>query len=458
MKSKQYFGTDGIRGKVGVAPITPEQILKLGWALGSVLKEVENSQPKKQKQPKLKVLIGKDTRVSGYLLESALEAGLSAAGVDICLLGPIPTPGVAFLTRALRADVGIVISASHNPYDDNGVKIFNKEGTKLSDSLELSIEAKMNDPLVMVASQFLGKATRLEDAQGRYVEFCKSTFPANLNLKGLTIVLDCAHGATYLVAPKVFRELGATVIEHNVEPDGFNINQACGSLHPQGLSEKVIQAKADLGIAFDGDGDRVIMADHTGEIVDGDELLYIIAKWYQSTHRLEGGVVGTLMSNYGLELAFQELGIPFSRSAVGDRYVFEMLKQKSWNLGGETSGHIICLDANSTGDGIISALRLLAVMCTSQQSLYTLKQGMQKCPQILINVKVADKAGTALVVNNPKVKAALQQAETNLNGHGRVLLRPSGTEPVVRVMVEGQDQRLVQSVAEGLAEAVRGVR
>jgi phosphoglucosamine mutase len=476
-KQKKYFGTDGIRGRVGEPPISADWILNLGWALGDVLSSSSSAQ---EETDRPKVLIGKDTRISGYLFESALEAGLSSAGVDTLLLGPMPTPAIAYLTRALRASAGIVISASHNPYYDNGIKFFSCEGTKLPDEMEWAIEEALQKRMVMVDSRRLGKAQRVRDAEGRYIEFCKNTFPAALDLHGLKLVVDCAHGATYRVAPSIFRELGALVIEMGVEPDGYNINEACGSTAPQALAERVLREKADVGIALDGDGDRVIMVDHQGEVLDGDEILYIIAKWYADTKRLNGGVVGTLMSNFGLELAFKSAGIEFCRVNVGDRYILEHLKKNAWNLGGESSGHIICLDANTTGDGIVSALRVLAVMCLTSRSLSELKQGMAKLPQILINVPVTivsqsdeeiqdnqENQGNQKIqkikinysnlnlMSHPKVKLALQAAETQLKGQGRVLLRASGTEPVVRVMVEGQDAAIIQAVANELAEVVQ---
>lgn len=443
---KKYFGTDGIRGRVGTPPISADWVLKLGWAVGTIL--IANANGRRNK-----VLIGKDTRISGYLFESALEAGLSSAGVDTLLLGPMPTPGIAYLTRALRVSVGIVISASHNPYYDNGIKFFSAEGTKLPGQTELLIEAALEAPMVTVDSRALGKAVRVQDAEGRYIEFCKNTFPSSCDLRGIKLVVDCAHGATYRIAPSVFRELGAEVIEMHVKPDGFNINADCGSTHPASLVEKVKQERAHVGIALDGDGDRVIMIDEDGVIVDGDELLFIIARWYLETERLTGGVVGTLMSNYGLELAFQAAGIAFHRSAVGDRHVLELLKKNAWNLGGESSGHIICLDANTTGDGIVSALRVLAVMVCSGRTLKELKAGMQKYPQILINVPVASQASA---IDHPSIQSALSAAESRLEGCGRVLLRSSGTESVVRVMVEGQDHAMVTSVAEELADVVKG--
>lgn len=441
---KKYFGTDGIRGRVGQPPISADWILKLGWAVGKVLAS--------KSENRNKVLIGKDTRISGYLFESALEAGLSSAGADTLLLGPMPTPGIAYLTRALRVSIGIVISASHNPYYDNGIKFFSSEGTKLPDKMELEIEAALEYPMVTVDSRALGKAVRVQDAEGRYIEFCKNTFPNVLDLRGIKLVVDCAHGATYRIAPSVFRELGAEVIEMGVKPDGFNINDGCGSTHPEALAKKVVEEKAHAGIALDGDGDRVFMVDETGAVVDGDEILFIIAKWYAQTERLKGGVVGTLMSNLGLELAFKSAGIEFSRTNVGDRHVLEMLKKKSWNLGGESSGHIICLDANTTGDGIVSALRVLAVMGFTGRSLQELKQGMTKYPQILINVPIASRT---TAISHPKIQSAVAAAESSLNGHGRVLLRPSGTEPVVRVMVEGRDSGIVEKIASELADVIK---
>jgi len=444
---KKYFGTDGIRGRVGEPPISVEWILKLGWAVGSVL----TAQNKRDKRPK--VLIGKDTRISGYLFESALEAGLSSAGVDTLFLGPMPTPGIAYLTRTLRVKIGIVVSASHNPYYDNGIKFFSAEGTKLPDELEYEIEAALEHPLKMVDSRELGKASRLKDGEGRYIEFCKSTFPNSFDLSGLKLVIDCAQGATYKIAPAVFQELGAEIIEMNVSPDGLNINDHCGSTYPEPLAKRVLLEKADVGIALDGDGDRIIMVDSTGAIVDGDEILFIIARWYQETSRLQGGVVGTLMSNFGLERAFKASGIEFLRTKVGDRHILEMLKKNAWNLGGESSGHIICLDANTTGDGIVSALRVLAVMCSTGKSLSELKQGMTKYPQTLINVSMTH--ARANVIDHPRIQSAIKATELRLKGHGRVLLRASGTEPLIRVMVEGEDAHLVETMANELAEVVR---
>ncbi|HHJ39820.1 MAG: phosphoglucosamine mutase [Methylothermaceae bacteria B42] len=441
--AKKYFGTDGIRGKVGETPITPDFILKLGWAAGQVFKDHGSAQ----------VLVGKDTRISGYMFESALEAGLSAAGVNTQMLGPMPTPGIAYLTRTFRAKAGIVISASHNPYPDNGIKFFSTDGTKLPDEIEEAIEAQLEVPMTTVASDKLGRAVRVEDAAGRYIEFCKSTVPARMDLSGIHIVLDCANGATYHIAPHVFREMGATVDSLGVQPDGLNINRQCGSTHPEALQKAVVEFNADLGIAFDGDGDRVIMVDHKGELVDGDELLYIIAASRLSKGQLKGPVVGTLMTNLGLERAFAEMGVEFKRAAVGDRYVMEMLKANGGMLGGESSGHIICLDRTTTGDGIVSALQVIAELWTQGKSLHELKQGMRKYPQTLVNVKVSAKPENIEAID--AVRQAKESTEKELNGSGRVLLRPSGTEPVIRVMVEGQDGMLIESMAHNLAEVIK---
>ncbi len=438
---RKYFGTDGIRGRVGDGAMTPEFILKLGWAVGRVLCDDNNNL----------VLIGKDTRISGYMFESVLEAGLSAAGVHARLLGPMPTPAVAYLTRTLRAAAGIVISASHNPYYDNGVKFFSSEGKKLPDAVELEIEKQLDQPLEVVASDKLGKVERISDAAGRYIEFCKSTIPTRIKLNGLKIVVDCAHGATYHIAPNVFSELGAEVVSLSSKPNGLNINENCGATDPKELRMAVIEHHADLGIAIDGDGDRLIMVDDTGAIVDGDELLYIIAQARKSEDLLGGGVVGTLMSNLGLEHALQKQDIDFDRAAVGDRYVMEMLKQRSWNLGGESSGHIICLDRTTTGDAIVSALQILHVLISQQVSLRDAKSGMSKYPQILINVPIKEKID---LENTPKIQQAVQDAESDLADSGRVLLRPSGTEPLVRVMVEGVDAPKVQHLAQQIADTV----
>jgi phosphoglucosamine mutase len=442
--AKKYFGTDGIRGQVGEYPITAEFMLKLGWATGRVLGRAGGDL----------VIIGKDTRISGYMFESALEAGLSAAGIDIRLLGPMPTPGIAYLSRTLHACAGIVISASHNPYVDNGIKFFSRQGIKLPDEVELAIEDELAKPMETVDSARLGKAERVPDARGRYIEFCKSTVPMSLSLRGLKLVIDCANGATYHVAPSVFDELGAEVIEIGTSPDGLNINQDCGSTRPQWLQKTVRQQGADVGIALDGDGDRVIMVDSRGELVDGDELLYIIARSRRAQGKLTGSVVGTLMSNLGLEHALQAEGIGFDRARVGDRYVLELLKQNGGTLGGESSGHIICLDRTTTGDGIVAALQVLTTMRQDGKPLHELKAGMRKYPQHMINVPVGRSLDLAVA---PGVQAAVQAVERRLNGRGRVLLRPSGTEPVVRVMVEGEDEQTVVEQAGQLAEVVSAV-
>lgn len=445
---KKYFGTDGIRGRVGEVPISPDWFLKLGWAVGKVL---SGTVPP---DSRTKVLIGKDTRISGYMFESALEAGLVAAGIDVHLLGPMPTPGIAYLTRTLRAGAGIVISASHNQHADNGIKFFSPDGMKLPDELEYRIEEYLDHKnITTVESRLLGRAVRINDAQGRYIEFCKSTFPNGASLKGLKIVVDCANGAAYNIAPNVFEELGAEVIAIADSPDGLNINLACGATNTLALANKVKEVKADVGIALDGDGDRVIFIDHTGAVVDGDELLCIIARWYLHNNKPIGGVAGTLMSNYGLELAFAEMGIPFCRTNVGDRYVLEALCQRNWLLGGESSGHIICLDAHSTGDGIIAALRVLALMVAFGQTLYEQKQLMQKHPQLLINVPVQK----AVDLQSERIKRAVANAEAKLQAQGRVLLRASGTEALVRVMVEGLDSELVKTLALELANTVSSV-
>lgn len=441
---KKFFGTDGIRGAVGSYPITPDFMLKLGWAAGRVLGAEKGS----------KILIGKDTRISGYMIESALEAGLSAAGVDIQFLGPMPTPAIAHLTRTLNAQAGIVISASHNPFEDNGIKFFSAEGTKLDDDVEYAIEAELEKDLVCCDSSMLGKASRINDAPGRYIEFCKNTFPAELNLNGLKIVVDCANGATYHIAPKVFSELGAELISIGDAPDGMNINAGYGSTHPENLQKEVLSHKADLGVAFDGDGDRLIMVDHKGELVDGDQLLYVMAMALYSKGALKGGVVGTLMTNLGLEHAFKEHEIPFSRAGVGDRYVMEQLLDKNWRLGGESSGHLICLDQTTTGDGIVAALQVLAAVVEQGKSLKELAAGMKKYPMLLINVRVAEKPD---LDNQAEIQAALREAEAELADTGRVLLRPSGTEPLIRVMVEGQEAKQVESVAQKLADVVKKV-
>ena len=444
-KKQRYFGTDGIRGRVGQAPITPDFVLKLGWAAGRVLAADAHGS----------VLIGKDTRISGYMFESALQAGLSAAGVDILLLGPMPTPAIAYLTRTLRARAGIVISASHNPYYDNGIKFFSAAGTKLPDDTELAIEAMLDQPMETRNSDRLGKAERVRDAAGRYIEFCKSTIPASLSLSHLKIVVDCAHGATYHVAPFVFSELGAEVIPIGAEPDGLNINLDCGATALQTLQAAVTEHQADLGIALDGDGDRLMMVDHQGEIVDGDELLFIIACSRQQAGQLKGAVVGTVMSNLGLEHALKAQGIELQRVAVGDRYVLDMLTRRGWTLGGESSGHIICLDRTSTGDGIVAALQVLAAMVKVDCSLHDLKAGMHKYPQHMVNVPV-DKSFDCQ--SSPAIRAAVAEVEALLADQGRILLRPSGTEPVVRVMVEGMDAAEVRRQVDYLADIVTQVR
>ncbi len=441
VRKKRFFGTDGIRGRVGEHPITPEFVLKLGWAAGKVF----------SREGRGRLLIGKDTRVSGYMFESALEAGLAAAGADVALLGPMPTPAIAYLTRTFKANAGIVISASHNPYYDNGIKFFSQNGAKIDDEVELAIERELDRPMTMVEPDKIGKVSRINDAAGRYIEFCKSCFPGQYDLKGLKVVLDCANGATYHIAPDVFRELGADVVEIGTRPDGFNINAETGSTSTNLLQQTVLSSKADFGVALDGDGDRVIMVDGKGEVVDGDELLLIIALARKTANRLEGGVVGTQMSNLGLEKALDRASIPFVRAAVGDRYVLSELSQRGWNLGGESSGHILCLDLTSTGDGIISALQVVAGIIDSGVSLNELKGGMEKYPQIMINVR----CGRRVVLSDvPGIDKAVAAVEKRLDGHGRVLLRPSGTEPVVRVMVEGDNPVLVQQLASELAEVV----
>ncbi|MEE9337950.1 MAG: phosphoglucosamine mutase [Methylococcaceae bacterium] len=439
---KKYFGTDGIRGEVGKYPITPDFMLKLGWATGRVFAEEGNGF----------VIVGKDTRISGYMFESALEAGLSAAGVDTKLLGPMPTPAIAYLTRTLRAKAGIVISASHNPYYDNGIKFFSTEGTKLPDELEHKIEHYIDSPMSTVESAKLGKASRLKDAGGRYIEFCKSTVPNTIDFSGLRIVVDCAHGATYHVAPCVFDEIGADVISVGVEPNGLNINDKCGATKPKFLAEKVIEFRADLGIAIDGDGDRLIMVDHKGEIVDGDELIYIIAKSNQKIGKLKGDVVGTLMSNLGMEHALKKLGINLLRANVGDRYVMEMLKKNKAIIGGESSGHIICLDKTTTGDATVAALQVLAEIQQTGKSLFELKSGMQKYPQVLLNVRINKKVNIDEV---DEVTKAVKAVEKKMGEKGRVLLRSSGTEPLIRVMVEGENESDVNKYANELAEVVK---
>ncbi len=439
---KKYFGTDGIRGEVGKAPITPDFMLKLGWATGRVFAEEGHGF----------VLVGKDTRISGYMFESALEAGLSAAGVDTRLTGPMPTPAIAYLTRTLRAKAGIVISASHNAYYDNGIKFFSVEGTKLPDKLEHKIEHYIDSPMVTVESSKLGKASRLEDAKGRYIEVCKSTIPGSLDFKGLRIVVDCANGATYHIAPYVFGEIGAEVIPVGISPNGLNINEECGATKPEFLAEKVLESRADLGIALDGDGDRLIMVDHKGEIVDGDELIYIIAQSSLQMGRLKGDVVGTLMSNLGMEHALKKIGLNLLRANVGDRYVMEMLVKNKSILGGESSGHIICLDKSTTGDGIVAALQILAEIQQSGKSLHELKLGMQKYPQVLKNVRINKKVNLDEI---EPIKKAVKAVEKKMGEKGRVLLRASGTEPLVRVMVEGEVESDVIKYADELVDVVK---
>ncbi|MDX1914336.1 MAG: phosphoglucosamine mutase [Methylophilus sp.] len=448
--SKKYFGTDGIRGRVGESTITPDFVMRLGYAAGRVLAIHGDSLPKGTRPT---VLIGKDTRISGYMLEAALEAGLSAAGVDVLLTGPMPTPAIAYLTRALRAQAGIVISASHNPYYDNGIKFFSSQGAKLPDELELAIEEALEQPIQVMESAHLGKARRVDDAAGRYVEFCKSTFPNHLDLRGLKIVLDCAHGATYHVAPDVFHELGAEVTAIGNKPDGLNINEKVGSTYPQALQKAVVDQQADLGIAFDGDGDRVMMVDSHGHLLDGDQLLYIIALGLYAKGKLKGGVAGTLMTNLALEHALQQHQIPFARAKVGDRYVLELLNEKNWKLGGENSGHILTLDKHTSGDAIIAALQVLQSIRESGKTLAELGAGLVLYPQVLINVTTQQK----LDLMTGDIQSAVKKAEAELNGKGRVLLRASGTEPKIRVMVEGQDQRQVQTLAEAIADVVKRV-
>ncbi|MES3007152.1 MAG: phosphoglucosamine mutase [Pseudomonadota bacterium] len=442
-REKKFFGTDGIRGRVGEYPITPDFMLKLGWAAGKVFAKTDRGRSK--------ILIGKDTRISGYMFEAALEAGLTAAGVDINLLGPMPTPAVAYLTRTFHAQAGIVISASHNPYHDNGIKFFSGDGSKLPDEIEFAIEEYLGREITTVDSQFIGKASRINDAGGRYIEYCKSTIPSDIKLTGLKIVVDCAHGSTYNIASNVFLELGATVKTIGASPDGLNINDRCGSTSPERLVQEVLAEKADIGIAFDGDGDRVVMVDHRGNVVDGDEILYVIARDRRRRNVGFGGVVGTLMSNLGLQLGLEALDIAFARASVGDRYVMAALKERGWLLGGESSGHVICLDVSTTGDGIVSALQALYAVVSCQTSLYELRNKMSKFPQTMINVRVAGKPDLA---SNPVVSAAVAAVESKLGKKGRVLLRPSGTEPVVRVMVEGEDAELVAQLARELADQV----
>jgi phosphoglucosamine mutase len=445
--TRRYFGTDGIRGTVGEAPITADFMLKLGWAAGRVL-------ARENEKRRAKVLIGKDTRISGYMFESALEAGLSAAGVDVVLLGPMPTPGIAYLTRTFRADAGIVISASHNPFADNGIKFFSAEGVKLADDVETRIESMLDEPLSTVAAQRLGKAVRVDDAAGRYIEFCKSTIPDRVSLHGLRMVVDCAHGATYHIAPNVFRELGAEVSLIGAKPDGFNINQEVGSTYPAALRSAVIGEGADLGTAFDGDGDRVLMVDADGREIDGDDILYLIARDRHARGELGGGVVGTLMSNFGLAAALEAMGIPFERARVGDRYVMERMATHGWQLGGESSGHIVCGHVQTTGDGIVSALQVLAIMVREEKSLAALLVGLEKAPQVLVNVRLTPGSDARTLMEVLALKQAVADVEAELGDQGRVLLRPSGTEPLIRVMVEGRAHLDVDGLARRLATEV----
>lgn len=442
MANRKYFGTDGVRGKVGTYPITPDFALKLGWAAGKVLAS----------QGSRTVLIGKDTRISGYMLESALEAGLAAAGLTAAFTGPMPTPAVAYLTRTFRLEAGIVISASHNPYYDNGIKFFSSQGTKLPDDIEEAIEAMLDQPMDCVESADLGKASRISDAAGRYIEFCKSTFPAHLGLDGYKIVVDCANGATYHIAPNVLRELGAEVIEIGTDPNGININEKCGATDVKALQEKVLETKADVGLAYDGDGDRIMMVDHLGNKVDGDQILFIIAREALRSGQLKGGVVGTLMSNMSLEIALKMLGVPFVRANVGDRYVLEKMVEHGWTLGGENSGHIIIADKNTTGDGIIASLAVLSAMVQHRLSLNELASAVKLFPQVLINVRFA---GGDNPLESEAVKAVAADVEKRLEGKGRILLRKSGTEPLIRVMVECEDGALAKQCAEEIAEAVK---
>lgn len=444
MTTKKYFGTDGIRGRVGQFPITPDFMLRLGWAAGMAFRRLGAC----------RILVGKDTRISGYMFESALEAGLSAAGADVMLLGPMPTPAIAYLTRTFHAEAGIVISASHNPHYDNGIKFFSGQGTKLPDEIEMMIEELLDTPMTVVESDKLGKVSRINDAAGRYIEFCKSSVPTSTDFAGLKLVIDCAHGATYKVAPNVFRELGAQVTVLSAAPNGLNINDDCGSTHMGALQAAVLAEKADLGIGFDGDGDRVLMVDHTGAIVDGDDLLFIIARDMQERGQLQGGVVGTLMSNLGLELALAELNIPFVRANVGDRYVIAELLERNWQIGGENSGHVVCLQNTTTGDAIIAALQVILALRRRDESLAQSRQALRKCPQVLVNVRFE---GGVDPVSHPAVIEACDRVTAAMGGRGRVLLRKSGTEPLVRVMVEGEDEAQVVGYADELAKLVAEV-
>lgn len=442
--SRKYFGTDGIRGRVGDAPVTPDFMLKLGWATGKVFASEDGTKPT--------VVIGKDTRVSGYMLESALQAGLVAAGANVKLLGPLPTPGIALLTRTQKADAGIVISASHNPYFDNGIKFFNGQGSKLSDELELQIEAMIDSPMETVDSEQLGKASRIVDAAGRYVEYCKSTFPDELSLKGMKLVIDCAHGATYHIAPAVFEELGATTVIIGATPDGYNINDGVGSTEPAALQAKVLEEGADIGIAFDGDGDRLQMVNAKGELLTGDDILYVLAMHRLAKGDSDAGIVGTLMTNMGLELALEAGGLRLARAKVGDRYVKELMVAEGWSLGGESSGHIICGDLSTTGDGVIAALQALAAVRASGKSLQALAFGFNPLSQVLVNVRITKSFDLSA---HPTIAEACRRVESELKGRGRLLLRPSGTEPVIRVMVEGDDTVAIDALADEVADAIR---
>lgn len=444
MSKRKYFGTDGIRGKVGEYPITPDFALKLGWAVGRVL----------AKEGIGNVLIGKDTRISGYMLESALEAGFASAGVAAAFTGPMPTPAIAYLTRTFRADAGVVISASHNPFYDNGIKFFSTEGKKLPDDVEALIEAELEKPLVCVESDKLGRASRITDAAGRYIEFCKGSFDHELSLSGLKIVVDCANGATYHIAPNVLKELGAHVIKIGCNPNGMNINEKCGATDVDALIEKVLEEKADLGFALDGDGDRIILVDHNGHKVDGDQIIYIIAREALRKGQLQGGVVGTLMSNMGLEIGLKELGIPFVRAKVGDRYVLEKLIENDWRFGAENSGHVLLLDKTTTGDGIIAGLQVLSAMIRNKMSLADLSCGMKLFPQVLLNVHLS---GSTDPLNHQQVKDVIQEVELALADKGRLLIRKSGTEPLIRVMVEGEDKTLVTQYAQCIVDVFKKV-
>lgn len=443
--TKPFFGTDGIRGLVGVEPITPSTIVHLGWALGTVIKKHYG---------KGSILVGKDTRVSGYLLESSMEAGLSSAGMDVTMLGPLPTPAIAYLTQTARANAGVVISASHNNYADNGIKFFSPDGTKISDEIQNEIEALMTQAIEVANAKELGKAYRMDDAVGRYVEFCKGTIPRRMNFKGLTVGLDCANGAAYQSAPAALHELGADVHVINNQPNGFNINEKCGSTHIESLQALVLDKKCDVGIAFDGDADRVLMVDQNGDVVDGDQLLFVIANSLRKQNRLKGGVVGTQMSNFGMQKALEERGISFVRAKVGDRYVMQELKARGWVLGGESSGHIICLDKTTTGDGLVSALQVLVQMQFMAQPLHQLSARMEMYPQTMINLRLPEGSDAAKVCEMASILDAMKNTEQKMQGTGRVLLRPSGTEPVIRVMVEGQNEALVSSSCQELADFV----